>query len=315
MTTPDEHLHLPVLPAAQRRRRSRTCPTCGAPVDVRRGQPSPAGSSSRRSRTWPGSSSASPTCRSRAPCRSPTSTSRRATGSTSPTTSLLWTDPQVQLANMSMKGAWKRMLAGLPLVMMEARGPGHIALSDNHAGRDRRAAAAARPGDRGARAPVPGRDRQRQLRLVPDRTSGTPPARATTARRTTRWASTATSSPRRRRPGCCCSTRRATRSSATCAPGETLLVQPSSLLYRDVSVRMQLHLEYPRNLGLAFWRSSWSYRTIWLRLFGPGRVAVQSVYEPAEESEAIHRLLLQHHQPPLVGAAPRPLTASATAGS
>ena len=32
--------------------------------------------------------------------------------------------------------------------------------------------------------------------------------------------------------------------------GETMLIQPSSLLYRDVTVRMALHLEYPRNLGL-----------------------------------------------------------------
>ena len=31
--------------------------------------------------------------------------------------------------------------------------------------------------------------------------------------------------------------------------GETLLIQPSSLLYRDVTVRVALHLEYPRNHG------------------------------------------------------------------
>jgi uncharacterized protein (AIM24 family) len=71
--------------------------------------------------------------------------------------------------------------------------------------------------------------------------------------------------------------------------GETLLVQPSSLLYRDVTVRVALHLEYPRNTGLSFWRSSWSYRTIWVRLWGPGRVAVQSVYQPPEDTEAIRR--------------------------
>ena len=71
--------------------------------------------------------------------------------------------------------------------------------------------------------------------------------------------------------------------------GETLLIQPSSLLYRDVTVRMALHLEYPRNQGLSFWRSSWSYRSIWVRLWGPGRVAVQSVYEPPEDTEAIRR--------------------------
>jgi len=60
-------------------------------------------------------------------------------------------------------------------------------------------------------------------------------------------------------------------------------------VYRDVTVRMALHLEYPRNLGLSFWRSSWSYRSIWVRLWGPGRVAVQSIYEPPEDTEAIRR--------------------------
>ncbi len=43
--------------------------------------------------------------------------------------SLLWTDPQVKIAAMSLKGAWKRMLAGMPMIMTEARGPGHIAFS------------------------------------------------------------------------------------------------------------------------------------------------------------------------------------------
>jgi uncharacterized protein (AIM24 family) len=72
-------------------------------------------------------------------------------------------------------------------------------------------------------------------------------------------------------------------------PGQSLLVQPSSLLYRDVSVRVALHLEYPRNMGFAFWHSRWSYRSIWVRLYGPGRVAVQSIYQPPEDTEIIRR--------------------------
>ena len=47
---------------------------------------------------------------------------------------LLWTDPSTRLTNMSMRGGWKRMKAGMPLIMMEAHGPGHMALSDNAAG-------------------------------------------------------------------------------------------------------------------------------------------------------------------------------------
>ena len=95
----------------------------------------PAGSSSRRSGTWRGSSSASRTARSPAPSsRSPSSTWRRRRWIYFSHHVLLWADPARRLANMSMRGGWKRMMAGLPLIMMEAHGPGHIALSDNHAG-------------------------------------------------------------------------------------------------------------------------------------------------------------------------------------
>lgn len=42
---------------------------------------------------------------------------------------LLWKDPQIAISAMPMKGAWKRMFAGLPLVMTQATGPGRIAFS------------------------------------------------------------------------------------------------------------------------------------------------------------------------------------------
>src|ERR1043166_931207 len=42
---------------------------------------------------------------------------------------LLWKDPSVALRNMSLSGWWKRLFAGLPLVMAEAHGPGHVAFS------------------------------------------------------------------------------------------------------------------------------------------------------------------------------------------
>ena len=80
-------------------------------------------------------------------------------------------------------------------------------------------------------------------------------------------------------------------------PGESLLIQPSALLYRDVTVRVALHLEYPRNMGFAFWHNRWSYRSIWARLFGPGRVAVQSIYAPPGNTDAItsHSYATTHH--------------------
>jgi hypothetical protein len=50
-------------------------------------------------------------------------------------------------------------------------------------------------------------------------------------------------------------------------------------------------------MGFSFWRSSWSYRSIWVRLFGPGRVAVQSIYQPPEDTEVIrrHSYATTHH--------------------
>ena len=55
-------------------------------------------------------------------------------------------------------------------------------------------------------------------------------------------------------------------------------MQPSALLYRDVSVSMHLHIEYPQGFQRISWRPSFRQRTIWLRLVGPGRVAVASVF-------------------------------------
>jgi uncharacterized protein (AIM24 family) len=47
---------------------------------------------------------------------------------------LLWTDPGTQLAARQMAKGWDRRKAGMPLVMMEATGPGRIAVSDDEPG-------------------------------------------------------------------------------------------------------------------------------------------------------------------------------------
>ena len=41
---------------------------------------------------------------------------------------LLWMDTAVQVSAMSLKGAFKRMLAGMPIVMTQAQGPGRVAV-------------------------------------------------------------------------------------------------------------------------------------------------------------------------------------------
>ncbi|HZV36071.1 MAG TPA: AIM24 family protein, partial [Verrucomicrobiae bacterium] len=47
---------------------------------------------------------------------------------------LLWKDPAVEVALRPMKGAFKRMLAGMPFLLTGAHGPGRIAFSRDGAG-------------------------------------------------------------------------------------------------------------------------------------------------------------------------------------
>jgi uncharacterized protein (AIM24 family) len=47
---------------------------------------------------------------------------------------LLWKEPQVRMGAMSMRGGWKRLMAGMPLIMTQAAGPGHIAFSHDAPG-------------------------------------------------------------------------------------------------------------------------------------------------------------------------------------
>jgi uncharacterized protein (AIM24 family) len=208
---------------------------------------------------------------------------------------LLWTDTQARLGNMPMRGGWKRVMAGLPLIMMEARGPGHVALSDNHAGE-----VVALPLQHGQQMWVrehrflcatgtiaydwtsndvwytTGQDRNDQETHYPMGQFGD----IFTAR---------TGPDANTGPGLLLLHARGNTFIRDLQPGQSLLVQPSSLLYRDMSVRLNLHLEYPRNTGISFWNNRLSYRNVWIRLHGPGRIAVQSVYEPPENTEIIQR--------------------------
>src|SRR5579862_9907733 len=47
---------------------------------------------------------------------------------------LLWKDPRVNITTMPLAGGWKRVFAGLPLIMTQAHGPGHIAFSRDEPG-------------------------------------------------------------------------------------------------------------------------------------------------------------------------------------
>ena len=198
---------------------------------------------------------------------------------------LLWADPTAQLNTMSMVGGWNRMLSGMPLFMMEARGPGHVALSDNH------------PGDVVALPLQAGQQiwaREHRF-LVATGNIGYhwEPSNI--------WYATGTGDDRELHYPLGAYGDRFVAQGSTgllllhspgntfvrdLAPGQTILVQPSALLYRDVSVSAHLHIEYPHSQGFS-WGRSFVHRNVWLRLIGPGRVAVQSVFERPENAEAI----------------------------
>jgi uncharacterized protein (AIM24 family) len=63
------------------------------------------------------------------------------------------------------------------------------------------------------------------------------------------------------------------------APGQTILVKPTALVFKDPSVQMALHFERP-STGFSPWNAGQTY--LWLRLGGPGRIAVQSVFDRIE---------------------------------
>jgi uncharacterized protein (AIM24 family) len=199
---------------------------------------------------------------------------------------LLWMDPQVNLSTMSMRGGWKRMFAGMPLIMTQARGPGHIAFSKDE------------PGELIALPLQPGQavDVREHIFL------------AATSNVEYDWFQTQIwyrvqedkdaetfypvgmfmdrfSSPTA--PGLLLLHAGGSLLVRQLAPGEAILVKPTALVFKDPSVQMQLHLEHPSAglFDLSSWigRSSWTNRSIWLRLIGPGRVAIQSVFDRLEK--------------------------------
>jgi len=65
-------------------------------------------------------------------------------------------------------------------------------------------------------------------------------------------------------------------------PGQSILIKPTALIFKDPTVSMQLHFEHP-SAGWNLWMS-YIQRYLWLRVTGPGRVAIQSAFEPVEDN-------------------------------
>jgi uncharacterized protein (AIM24 family) len=192
---------------------------------------------------------------------------------------LLWKDPAVNITTMPMKGGWTRVFAGLPLIMTQAQGPGRIAFSKDH------------PGELIALPIQAGEciDVREHLFLAATR------AVQYDWLQTNIWFETKKgdekelhfpagsamdrfSSPQT--PGLLLLHAGGNVFVRKLEPSQTILVKPTAWIFKDPTVQMNLHFEHPNTGGI-----KWGYytqRSVWLRLAGPGRVAVQSVFERVE---------------------------------
>jgi uncharacterized protein (AIM24 family) len=194
---------------------------------------------------------------------------------------LLWKDDQVQISAMSLAKAWKRLFSGMPLVMTQATGPGRLAFSKDH------------PGELIALPLQPGQSVDVREHIFMVATSNV----AYDWFNTDIWFVTQEGKDAEThypvgmfmdrftagaKPGLLILHGGGNVFVRQLQAGESLLVKPTSLLFRDPTVRMHLHIEQPGGTWNT-WRT-WALRYVWLRLTGPGRVAVQSKYETMEDS-------------------------------
>jgi uncharacterized protein (AIM24 family) len=199
---------------------------------------------------------------------------------------LLWKDSSVEVDVMPMKGGFKRLMAGLPLIMTQAQGPGHIAFS-----RDA-------PGEIIALPIQPNHeiDVREHLFMV---ATGSVKYDFFDPRV---WFVTGTGDDKEThyplgwlmdrfraddKPGLLLLHAAGNVFVRELGARESILIKPSALIFKDPTVSMQLHFEYP-HAKYSMW-GSWGNQYLWLRVQGPGRVAVSSVFEPTDGEERIIR--------------------------
>jgi uncharacterized protein (AIM24 family) len=194
---------------------------------------------------------------------------------------LLHASEDLRMEAMQMAGGWNRMLAGMPLIMMKAQGPGHLAISADE------------PGEILAipMQPNQGVDVVEHRFLVATGNVGYQWMNSNV------WFTTWDDENNEEwhyplgqfvdrfiaqgGPGLLLLHAPGNTFVRDLQHGQGMLIQPDALIWKDPSVHMSLHFEYPRG---NYWFSSarWEAKSIWLRLTGPGRVAIQSVFEPPE---------------------------------
>lgn len=200
---------------------------------------------------------------------------------------LLWKDPQVQISNRGLKGAWKRLFAGLPLIMAQAQGPGHIAFS-----RDLPGEVIAVPLNVGQEIDV-----REHVFLVASSDVDYDWFQTRIWYRTRNGEDTETHYPvgmfmdrfvARERPGLLVLHGAGNLFVKRLRAGESVLLKPNALLYKDPSVRMELVINrvMKPSFGGLFQTVASGGRYLWIRVHGPGRVAIQSADKHHHETLA-----------------------------
>lgn len=193
---------------------------------------------------------------------------------------LLWKDDQVQISAMSLGGAWKRLLSGMPLVMTQAAGPGRIAFSKD------------KPGELIALPLQPGQSVDVREHVFMIATSQVQYSWFQSGI----WFSTRNDKDTETHypvgmfldkfsaadsPGLLLLHGGGNVFVRQLEAGQSILIKPTSFLFKDPTVRINLHFEFPAG-SWSTW-GNWGNRYLWLNAQGPGRVAVQSNYEPLED--------------------------------
>jgi uncharacterized protein (AIM24 family) len=216
---------------------------------------------------------------------------------------LQWVEPSVVLDNMPMAKAWTRMRAGLPLIMARATGPGHVAFAHDALGEvvaiPLQAGASIDVGEHRLLVATGNVDYDWNESNIWYSTSGSRGADMGAGAGLLKAGLSMVGDDNRRddrnetewfypvgrnidrftavdRPGLVMIGAGGNAYTRDLAEGETILVKPPALLFKDPAVAMQLHVEYPA-AGIKLWRS-WGNRYLWLRLWGPGRVGLESAY-------------------------------------
>src|SRR5258708_19154385 len=193
---------------------------------------------------------------------------------------LLHTEPRVQLETLKLAGGWNRIRAGMPLYMMRAQGPGYIAFSADHSGET-------------LAVPL---EQNQSVDVVEHRFLVATGNIGYQWLKSGVWFVTGSGDDRewhypvgqmidrfsaQAGPGLLLLHCPGNSFVRDLGPGERILLQPGGLIWKDPSVQMYLHFEYPR--GQYWYRSGrWQAKSVWLNLHGPGAIAIQSTLLAAQ---------------------------------